>query len=481
MKQIYRVFTTLLCLGLVHSALAQESQSKSFFRADRLEVIEEYIQQGMKSAHIPGVAVALIEDGEAVYQRGFGVIDDDENPVSPQTPFQIASVTKTFTALLTVLLEQDGKLSLSDPVVSHIPWFRTSDKSLSDQISIRNLLQHNSGFSTQSGNWTQNSTYRGDDATELSVKKLLTTKLNSAPGAAFEYSNSNYHILSHLIEIIEAKPFEQVMFERILAPLEMENSFVQLTKRETEKVAIGFPHWFGHPVSRPFILGRMKMGDGGMVASAADLSQYIIEVSGGANGLVTRKMRDNLTDSGQNNNSAYGLGWRVSNVAGYPLYSHDGTNGGFNSMIGFSDANEKRSGIGFVILTNSSSALHDRFVWNLQQVILNKEPLPVGLNKTNLISLVSTYMTILILLFFLYLTAKKSRPTSVNIKSFVMPALLLIYSYTMAYTVPAINHINLLSIYPFFPDLATGLIGCALLSLLLAFLMLMRLIRVNKL
>src|SRR5690606_40106072 len=87
-------------------------------------------------------------------------------------------------ATLILLLEQDGKLSLDDLVIDHLPWFETSDKALSDRMTIRHLLQHNSGFTRKSGNYTQNSTYRGADATELSVRRLSrdrkSTRLNSS-------------------------------------------------------------------------------------------------------------------------------------------------------------------------------------------------------------------------------------------------------------------------------------------------------------
>ncbi len=480
MNAIIRFNTTYTAVALaaiitlsIFSPVHGQTETQ-YFNSQRLELIEAYIQQGMAEEAIPGVAVALIENGQVVYTKGFGKSDASGALVTPQTPFQLASITKSFSALLMLQLENEGKLALSDRVVDHIPWFTTSNTALSDQITLRHLLQHNSGFTTASGNLTQNTDYRGADATALSVQKLSTAKLHSKPGTVYQYSNSNYHIVSHLIEKLEGKPFEQVMAERILRPLDMKNSFVQIAEHETHTPAIGFPHWFGIPVEREFVLGRMKMGDGGLVASVEDLADYIIEVAHGGSGLVSKEMRNNLLNT-EHNNAAYGLGWEVYSNQGENYYEHGGGNGGFTNLMGFSDASNERGDIGFAILSNYSSALHNQFVWNLRRVIFNQSPKRKTLNTVNLVSLVTLYFSAAVLVFFLLRTIRQNRVTLVNARALITPALLLLYSYAMTYLVPAMNKINLLSIYPFFPDLAVGLIACAALSFILACVKLLKL------
>lgn len=462
-----------LIIAIANQALSAHAQ-ETYFTNQRLNDIESYIREGMVDENIPGVSIALIESGKVVYIKGFGKGDNQNSSISPQTPFQIASMTKSFSALLVLQLEKGGKLSLDDKVVDHIHWFRTSDKSQSDQITIRQLLQHNSGFSTQSGNITQNNQYRGADATERSVRALLNSQLVSEPGSSYEYSNSNYHIISHLIEAVEGAPFETVIAERIFQPFDMRNSFVQIPVDITAKPAIGFPQWFGISVERPFTLGRMKMGDGGVSASAEDLSRYLLEVSKGELGLVTQDMRDSLFSTNENI-AHYGLGWQVSNEDDTTIYEHGGNNGGFSSQFGFAGANSQRSDIGFVILTNYTSALHSQFIWNVRQTILGSERLAKKLNTTNLVSLISLYGTILVLSFCIYRSIRTSKPKRISIKHFIIPALLIAHGYATAYVIPGLNKINLFSIYPFFPDLAVGLIGCSVLSMLLAALMLIKL------
>jgi hypothetical protein len=186
-------------------------------------------------------------------------------------------------------------------------------------------------------------------------------------------------------------------------------------------------------------------------------------------------MRENLLNVDQNNGTAYALGWEISKVQETLLYEHGGNNGGFSSQFGFADANTHRPDIGFVILTNSTSSLHHQFVWNVRRAILGSELMPKSLNTMSLISLIALYGSILVLIICLYRVFKTQKPNRVGIKHFILPSGLVAYSYSMAYIVPAMNKINLFSIYPFFPDLAVGLVGCSFLSILLAATMLIKL------
>lgn len=467
--------TTLVASAVsLYATAAQDKPYKTYFDDERVAKINNYVTEGMRDENIPGVAIALVESGKVIYVKGFGVADADGTEVTAQTPFQIASMSKSFSATLILLLEQDGKLSLDDLVIDHLPWFKTSDKALSDRIKIRHLLQHNSGFTRKSGNYTQNSTYRGADATELSVRRLSSTQLSAEPGTRWEYSNSNYHVIGHLVEVIEGAPFEQVMANRILQPLEMHNSYVQFATQKTVKEANGFPQWFGLPIERPFTLGRMKVGDSGIVSSAEDLAKYLLEVSLGQSGVISSDMRSALLDPKHNTNTAYALGWNRSEINDHIIFEHDGMNGGFSSSFGFSDATSSRDSIAFVILTNYSSAINNQFLMNARRVIFGEDPLPAQKNVGFLINIAMLYLTILVLVFFLYRAVKNKYRKKVSVKSFIIPLLLLAYSYVIAYTVPEISDINLFSIYPFFPDLAVGMFLCAGLSLILALVMLLK-------
>jgi len=460
-------------------SLAQNTQPPRYFDADRISKIDQHVNKSMAENRVPGASVALIESGKIVHIKGYGVADGAGTKVTPDTPFQLASITKSFTALLMLQLEQEGKLKLSDSVTQHIPWFETSTPGQASSITLRHLLQHNSGLSRAVGNLSQNSTYRGADATELAIKKLLNTQLLFEPGAKFHYSNANYHIATHIIELLEKKPFEQVMAKRILEPLGMKNSYVQFSNNGAKKEASGFPHWFGFPIERPFILGRMKMGDGGMTASAEDLATYLMAVSSAETSVISKNMRDKLLSS-EFNTAKYGLGWNVLTVDEIPLYEHDGGNGGFSTYFGFTDPTPKRNATGFVILSNSTSALYDRFAYDLRSLILNKEAKSVAPNTFNLLILIWLYGGIVVLLFVAYRNMFKHKPRKFSLKLLITPIVLLSFSYLNTFTVPAMNGINLLSIYPFFPDLTVGLGVFSLLAFIVALIKIVRIVQSTR-
>ncbi|NQY12974.1 MAG: beta-lactamase family protein [Henriciella sp.] len=117
------------------------------FSDQRTKEIDRIIEARLVETRVPGAAVVLVEDGRVVHARGFGLADvETETPVSSNTIFAIGSVSKSFVANALLQLERDGRISLDDPVVSHLPAFRSVTKKKSDTISIRQFMQHTSGF-----------------------------------------------------------------------------------------------------------------------------------------------------------------------------------------------------------------------------------------------------------------------------------------------------------------------------------------------
>ena len=465
-----------IIFSLVSAQVFSQAQATPrFFDSEKLDAIDKKVIKTMKENRVPGASVALIESGKIVLIKGYGVANNRGTKVTVKTPFQLASLTKSFTALLMLKLESEGELSLKDPITKHIPWFATSKERQADKITIRNLLQHSSGLPRLTGNLTQNTTYRGADATKLSVNKLLYTELLFEPGTHFEYSNANYHIASHIVELVTKKSFEEVMTSKVLKPLKMHNSYVQVPLDASEPEAIGFPQWFGIPIERKFILGRMKMGDGGMVASAEDLSAYLLAISKPDNDVVSTTIRDNLLNT-ENSNAHFGLGWSVSSLNGAPLYEHDGGNGGFSTWFGFSESTSERADIGVIILSNSSSSLYDRFVYDLKLFILKNESSAVKANTMNLIFLIYLYLGIIVLAFSLFRAIVKPAPKFFRLRLLIMPCALISLAYFTAIVVPKIFDITLFGIYPFFPDLMVGLTGFSTLALTLAFIKIIKIL-----
>src|SRR5262249_42797706 len=110
------------------------------------KVVDDYITARMETSHIPGLSVAIVDGDQIVYLKGYGQADASGRPVTPQTPFIIGSISKTFTALAAMQLVESGKIELDAPVQRYLPWFRVADPVASARITVGNLLNHTSGL-----------------------------------------------------------------------------------------------------------------------------------------------------------------------------------------------------------------------------------------------------------------------------------------------------------------------------------------------
>ena len=333
-------------LTLVGPASGQQ-ENKSLPSAEQ---VDEYIENGMTELNTPGAAVALIKNGKITHLKGFGRIEETGAPVTPQTPFQIASMTKSFTSLVVLQLANEGLLSIDDPVVKYIPYFRTSDSHISDTITIRQLMNHRSGISTLDGNRYQRTTYRGKDALEQAVGMLSRAHLETLPGKRFHYSNANYAVLADLIEVVDKTTFEKALEARVFSRIGMINTYVQVPTRPVEPEAKGNLQWFGIPIESHFIAGRMMMGAGGVTTSAEDLAKYMIAISRNDPRIVPPALSDSWTRARR---IGYEFGWEHDEYDGQPVIFHNGENPGFRSIMMYAP----KSGRGALFLTNMSGTL----------------------------------------------------------------------------------------------------------------------------
>ena len=108
--------------------------------------LDDYLQREMNSCQIPGMAVGIVRDGEIMYCKGFGKNVGDQAPMTAESPFMLASLTKSFTALAISQLESQGKLNYTDTVKDHLPFFSLKDAEYDDAITINHLLDHRSGI-----------------------------------------------------------------------------------------------------------------------------------------------------------------------------------------------------------------------------------------------------------------------------------------------------------------------------------------------
>src|SRR6266699_1013844 len=185
----------LLCMLLlvVVSVTALPVAAAPRAGAPDLARIDAYISEQMQADHIPGLALGLVHNDQIVHMRGFGEADQSGRAVTPQTPFILASVSNSFTALAIMQLVEAGKVELDAPVQRYLPWFRVADPTASARITVRQLLNQTSGIpGTDSA--------PGKTTVEQQVRALSTVTLDRPVGSSFEYANANYQALGLIVQ-----------------------------------------------------------------------------------------------------------------------------------------------------------------------------------------------------------------------------------------------------------------------------------------
>ena len=442
--------------------------------------VDSFIEQGMAKMDIPGAAVALIKNGKITHVRGFGVTGDSGIPVTAHTPFQIASMTKSFTSLVVLQLAEEKRLSIDDPVVKYIPHFHTSDDEVSDRITIRQLMDHRSGISTLDGNRYQRTTYRGKDATERAVRNLSSARLRDSPGERFHYSNANYATLAHLIETIEQAPFEEVLKARIFSRLGMANTYVQVPSKAVEPEAKGHLQWFGIPVEDHFVAGRMMMGAGGITTSAEDLAKYMISVSQADPRIVPAALAKSWA---QQSVTPYEFGWEHNSFGGKSVIFHGGENPGFRSVMMYTPEN----GRGGLFLMNASGTLGGnlpdgtiRYALGLPPISIAPSGVFVMLLWGSLASMLGLMIACVFSIFRLHKNASKPWDRSKPAKwaFIILPSLgFIAFAFSMLFYVPRSFGVNFAAASLFNPDLGLLLFSMAAIATVWAGIRTERLIR----
>ena len=177
---------------------------------------QEHILNELQKARIPNAAIAIIKDGEVSY-----ILKDS----SKDSLFQIASVAKNFTAFGILLLEDNGLLSVDDPVSKFLPWFEVNYQGKPvppEDITIGNLIHHTSGFTSHEGHFASVSDLKTTD--EL-IRQIIGSELKFYPSEQFVYGNINYVLLGFIIEAVSGQSYDEYMTQNILNPLGLYNTF----------------------------------------------------------------------------------------------------------------------------------------------------------------------------------------------------------------------------------------------------------------
>ena len=254
MRRPHGTVRTLLLLALpacalVASLLVQVAAdgahaTPSLPSADVAQRVEAYLAAERKALGIPGMALAVVRDGEPDRLWADGVARPGV-PMTPQTPVLLASVSKSLTAVAVMQLVAAGKLSLDARVVGYLPWFSTADPGLSDQITVAQLLHHTSGLAD--GVRTDGALLddQSPAALERGVRRFANVELSFAPGSDFVYSNLNYDLLGLLVQTVSGERFADYMRDHVFVPMGMRNATADPARAADLGAADGYYRWFG--------------------------------------------------------------------------------------------------------------------------------------------------------------------------------------------------------------------------------------------
>ncbi len=335
-----------------------------------LKKIDKYIAQAQKDWNVPGFAVAIVKDGEVIFEKGYGVRKaGTKDPIDEHTLFAIASNTKAFIATSIVKLAEEEKLNLKDPVIKHLPYFKLYDDYATNHARIEDLLSHKLGLGTFSGDviWYKST---------FTVPEVIS-KIQYIPQAyefrgGYGYSNLMYITAGEVIHQASGKNWDQYIQDTFLNPLGMTRTLTTIDNISSIS-NVASPHkWIdGNHTPIPWATWNNSGAAGGIISSVHDMSQWMMLHLNKGNWQGTQIFSINSQDEmiyphnthkitsnsreyiPSRHFSGYGLGFGLYDMHGQMIVTHSGGYDGMYSRLAMMPDLD----FGVVILTNSMTGI----------------------------------------------------------------------------------------------------------------------------
>ena len=326
-----------------------------------LKGFDKFVEKGLEDWNVPGVAIAIVKDGEVIMAKGYGYKDvENKKAVTPKTQFAIGSSSKAFTAATIAMLVDDGLLEFDEPIKTYIPNFRMYDEYVTNNINARDLLCHRSGLPRHDLAW-----YGSDKPREELMAALPYLEPTAKFREAWQYQNLMFMTAGYLVEQVTGQTWEQFTQQRIFDPLEMTNSnFSVIDMQKTTDFALPYREEDGNILKMEF-RNIDAIGPAGSInASIEDMAKWLkFQLDEGKVGeeqliqpstfqqmhvpqmvMPSRLVYDEL------HHNTYGMGWFINSYRGHARVEHGGNIDGFSASVGMLP----RDGIGVVVLTNKN-------------------------------------------------------------------------------------------------------------------------------
>jgi D-alanyl-D-alanine carboxypeptidase len=324
-----RACLVLLLLGLVA-------------RSASADAVDDYVRERMREFQLPGVTIAIVDRGRVTKIAGYGLADvASETPATPETVYKIASVSKQFIAAAVLLLAQDRKLSLDDPVSRHLPGTPASWQ----RITLRHLLTHTSGIVRESPAFR-----RMENRPDLAlIEAAYPLPLRFAPGTKWEYCNVGYITLAEIVTRVSGRPWAEFLQSRVFGPLGMRETAPTNAQPRPARHAVGYDGKDNAKVADDWVALRPS---GAFRSTVGDLVKWDAALETDA--VLTAATRREMWAAVRLNDGTrhpYGLGLHTETRAGgRRVVWHTGGLPGFASYFGrFLD-----DGVTVILLTNGN-------------------------------------------------------------------------------------------------------------------------------
>jgi CubicO group peptidase (beta-lactamase class C family) len=291
--------------------------------------IDSLVMNVFKDRNGPGAVFLVAKAGKSIYQKAFGKANIELGvDLVPESVFQLGSVTKQFTAIAILILEEQGKLNVHDPVSKYI-----ADYPAGDKITLHHLLTHTSGIK----DFTKMKALKDIAQKDVSPKEMVDFFKNEAvefrPGEKFEYNNSGYVILGYIIELVSGKTYEEYIRKNIFEKAEMKQSRYASDVAIINKRAYGYQKKESGYVNKTRISFTIPLSSGALMSTTEDMLKWQNALNQNVL-LGATAVKKAFTKYKLNNGEefTYGYGWHLKEINGTPLREHGGSVFGFKTM-----------------------------------------------------------------------------------------------------------------------------------------------------
>jgi D-alanyl-D-alanine carboxypeptidase len=335
--------------------------------AAKSDQIDDYIAAHMTRLHIPGASLAVVRDGGIIKAQGYGFANIElKAPATKDTVYEIGSNTKQFTAAAIMMLVEEGKVRLEDPIAKYFPEAPQTRRS----ITIRHPLTHTSGIQNHVAvpHWLDvfrtNLAFETAPTRDELLKMFFKLPLKFQPGESWAYDNTGYYLLGIVIEKASDKTYWQFLDERIFKPLGMKATRSTDPQPVVPNRASGCEWKNDHFENRPVLLPTIAFSAGSLLSTAEDMAKWDAALY--TEKLLKKSSLDQMwtatmTKDGADAPFNYGFGWFIDSYHGHHLVQHSGGTPGFSSVI-YRFLNDKLT---IIILTNHNDRIVDQLAVDL--------------------------------------------------------------------------------------------------------------------